>query len=56
METNPTARMNLDSVIVDLTEAEVEEIRDTIKRWSFHFRKKLNTEIQVRELNKKKKG
>lgn len=55
VETNPTALMDFDSAKVNLTDGEIEEIRDTIKRWSLHFRKKLNAEIQLRDLNKNKK-
>ena len=53
LETDHNKRM--DPVIVDLTDGQMDEIRDTIKRWSLHFRKKLNAEIQLRDLNKNKK-
>jgi len=53
LKTNPNARM--EPVTVDLIDGEMDEIRDTIKRWSLHFRKKLNAEIQLRDLNRNKK-
>jgi hypothetical protein len=52
LKTDPTKRMDI--VIVELTNEQMDEIRDTIKRWSLHFRKKLNAEIQLRDLNKNK--
>jgi len=53
IQTNPNKRM--DPVIIDLTNEQMDELRDTIKRWSLHFRKKLNSEIQLRDLNQNKK-
>lgn len=54
LETNPK-NARLEYVYVELTDEEMDEIRDTIKRWSLLFRKKLNGEIQLRDLNNTKK-
>lgn len=50
LKKNPSKKMR--RFTTKLTEEEIEEIRDIIKRWVNPFREKLNTEIDVRRIGK----